>query len=47
LSGQMRNLGVHRGPSATAFGNVLNLALRLGMPAYVAPLVAPAIDSSP
>lgn len=26
------------------FGNVLNLALRLGVPGYVAPLVAPAVD---
>lgn len=26
------------------FGNVLNLALELGVPAYVAPLVAPAVD---
>lgn len=26
------------------FGNVLDLALRLGVPAYVAPLVAPAVD---
>lgn len=26
------------------FGNVLNLALRLGVPAWVAPLVAPAVD---
>jgi hypothetical protein len=26
------------------FGNVLNLALKLGVPAYVAPLVAPAVD---
>lgn len=28
------------------FGNVLNLALRLGVPMYVAPLVAPAVDLS-
>lgn len=28
------------------FGNVLNLALRLGIPAWVAPLVAPAVDLS-
>ncbi|WP_308301026.1 MULTISPECIES: hypothetical protein [unclassified Crossiella] len=28
------------------FGNVLNLALRLGVPVWVAPLVAPAIDLS-
>jgi len=28
------------------FGNVLNLALRLGVPAWVAPLVAPAVDLS-
>lgn len=28
------------------FGNVLNLALRLGVPTYVAPLVAPAVDLS-
>jgi hypothetical protein len=27
------------------FGNVLNLALRLGVPAWVAPLVAPASSS--
>src|SRR5690242_20600660 len=26
------------------FGNVLALALRIGVPAYVAPLVAPALD---
>ncbi|MER6791045.1 hypothetical protein [Amycolatopsis mediterranei] len=26
------------------FGNVLALALRIGVPAYVAPLVAPAVD---
>jgi hypothetical protein len=26
------------------FGNVLSLALKLGVPAYVAPLVAPAVD---
>lgn len=26
------------------FGNVLNLALRLGVPVWVAPLVAPAVD---
>jgi hypothetical protein len=26
------------------FGNVLNLALRLGVPPWVAPLVAPAVD---
>lgn len=26
------------------FGNVLSLALRLGVPVYVAPLVAPAVD---
>jgi hypothetical protein len=26
------------------FGNVLTLALRLGVPVYVAPLVAPAVD---
>ncbi|UJW32715.1 hypothetical protein L3Q67_02675 [Saccharothrix sp. AJ9571] len=26
------------------FGNVLNLALKLGVPVYVAPLVAPAVD---
>jgi hypothetical protein len=25
-------------------GNVLSLALRLGVPAYVAPLIAPAVD---
>ena len=29
-----------------SFGNVLNLALRLGVPAWVAPLVAPAVDLS-
>lgn len=28
------------------FGNVLTLGLRLGVPAYVAPLVAPAVDLS-
>lgn len=28
------------------FGNVLNLALRLGVPLYVAPLVGPAVDLS-
>jgi hypothetical protein len=28
------------------FGNVLSLALRLGVPAWVAPLVAPAVDLS-
>src|SRR5690349_8904136 len=28
------------------FGNVLNLALRLGVPAWVGPLVAPAVDLS-
>ncbi|UIJ59137.1 hypothetical protein LWP59_34620 [Amycolatopsis acidiphila] len=28
------------------FGNVLNLALRLGVPAWIAPLVAPAVDLS-
>ncbi|WP_220131296.1 hypothetical protein [Streptomyces sp. PT12] len=28
------------------FGNVLALGLRLGVPAYVAPLVAPAVDLS-
>jgi len=28
------------------FGNVLNLALRLGVPLWVAPLVAPAVDLS-
>lgn len=28
------------------FGNVLNLALRLGVPSWVAPLVAPAVDLS-
>src|SRR5436305_6568498 len=28
------------------FGNVLALALRLGMPVWVAPLVAPAVDLS-
>ncbi|MEU3626002.1 hypothetical protein AB0E54_26835 [Amycolatopsis coloradensis] len=28
------------------FGNVLNLALRLGVPIWVAPLVAPAVDLS-
>ncbi|SDM88779.1 hypothetical protein SAMN04488074_12899 [Lentzea albidocapillata subsp. violacea] len=28
------------------FGNVLNLALRLGKPVWVAPLVAPAVDCS-
>src|SRR6266511_2923519 len=28
------------------FGNVLNLALRLDVPAWVAPLVAPAVDLS-
>lgn len=28
------------------FGNVLNLALRLGVPPWVAPLVAPAVDLS-
>ncbi len=28
------------------FGNVLNLALRLGVPEWVAPLVAPAVDLS-
>lgn len=28
------------------FGNVLHLALRLGVPAWVAPLVAPAVDLS-
>ncbi|MEC3978726.1 hypothetical protein [Amycolatopsis sp. H20-H5] len=28
------------------FGNVLNLALRLGIPTWVAPLVAPAVDLS-
>jgi hypothetical protein len=27
-----------------AFGNVLALALRIGVPVYVAPLVAPAVD---
>ncbi|WP_254897131.1 hypothetical protein [Amycolatopsis sp. Hca4] len=26
------------------FGNVLALALRIGVPAYVAPLIAPALD---
>jgi hypothetical protein len=29
-----------------AFGNVLNLALRLGVPAWIAPLIAPAVDLS-
>jgi len=29
-----------------AFGNVLDLALRLGVPAFIAPLVAPAVDLS-
>jgi hypothetical protein len=29
-----------------AFGNVLHLALRLGVPVWVAPLVAPAVDLS-
>ncbi|GAB3568567.1 hypothetical protein GCM10027445_18990 [Amycolatopsis endophytica] len=28
------------------FGNVLNLALRLAVPVWVAPLVAPAVDLS-
>jgi hypothetical protein len=28
------------------FGNILNLALRLGVPVWVAPLVAPAVDLS-
>ena len=28
------------------FGNVFNLALRLGVPVWVAPLVAPAVDLS-
>jgi hypothetical protein len=28
------------------FGNVLDLALRLGVPVWVAPLVAPAVDLS-
>lgn len=28
------------------FGNVLDLALRLGVPAWVAPLIAPAVDLS-
>ena len=28
------------------FGNVLNLALQLGVPVWVAPLVAPAVDLS-
>jgi hypothetical protein len=28
------------------FGNVLSLAVRLGVPAWVAPLVAPAVDLS-
>jgi hypothetical protein len=28
------------------FGNVLNLALRLGVPVWVAPMVAPAVDLS-
>jgi hypothetical protein len=28
------------------FGNVLDLALRLGVPAFIAPLVAPAVDLS-
>lgn len=28
------------------FGNVLNLALRLGVPSWVAPLIAPAVDLS-
>jgi hypothetical protein len=28
------------------FGNVLNFALRLGVPVWVAPLVAPAVDLS-
>lgn len=28
------------------FGNVLNLALRLGVPVWVAPLIAPAVDLS-
>ena len=28
------------------FGNVINLALRLGVPVWVAPLVAPAVDLS-
>jgi hypothetical protein len=28
------------------FGNVLNLALRLGVPIWVAPLIAPAVDLS-
>ena len=28
------------------FGNVLNLALRLGVPVWIAPLVAPAVDLS-
>jgi hypothetical protein len=28
------------------FGNVLNLALRLGVPTWVAPLIAPAVDLS-
>jgi hypothetical protein len=33
-------------PFLFGFGNVLNLALRLGVPAWVAPLVAPAVDLS-
>ncbi|MCP2198602.1 hypothetical protein LX90_002276 [Lentzea flava] len=28
------------------FGNVLSLALRLGVPVWVAPLIAPAVDLS-
>jgi hypothetical protein len=28
------------------FGNVLDLALRLGVPVFIAPLVAPAVDLS-
>ncbi|TCO59247.1 hypothetical protein [Actinocrispum wychmicini] len=28
------------------FGNVLNLALRLGVPVWIAPLIAPALDLS-
>jgi hypothetical protein len=33
-------------PSCSGFGNVLTLALRLGVPVWVAPLVAPAVDLS-
>jgi len=32
--------------ACTSFGNVWTLALRLGVPAWVAPLVAPAVDLS-